>query len=177
MSVHYFGYGAMANPAIMEALLGRLPKRNRQGGNPRLEGWSLVVQNLDHLPDIPKVHNGVEINPQARMRQEWGDDFLSYTIVPNPDGTVCGVVWEYLTHRERELLREWELIPWGWFKDLPEVSIRTSGYVYCCTESIGDGQYYDREIGFITETNPPLLMPEADVIAQANKVNKEFFSR
>lgn len=174
MPIHYFGYGAMANPAIMEALLGRLPKSDSRG---ILKGWSLAVQNLSHLPNVPKEYGGVEINPQALMRQEWGDHFRSYTIVRNGSGTVYGTVWSYLKPHEQELLREWELIPWGWFKDVPEVSVRTVGLTTCCTESIGDGQDYDREIGFVTDTNPPLLMSEADVIAQAQKVNEEFFSR
>ncbi|GEM_PF-1822960 len=174
MPIHYFGYGAMANPAIMEALLGRLPKGDDRG---KLNGWSLAIQNLAHLPDVPMKHDEVEINPRTLMRQEWGDHFRSYTIVRNGAGTVYGTVWSYLTPQERELLREWELIPWGWFKDMPEVSVRTVGLTTCCTESIGDGQDYDREVDFITDNKPPLLMLEADVIAQAQEVNEEFFSR
>ncbi len=102
MTIHYFGYGAMENPAIIEALLGRLPKGDTRG---KMSGYFLAIQNLEHLPNIPRLHDDVEINPQALMRQEWGDNFRSYTIVPNPNGRVCGTVWHDLTAQERELLR------------------------------------------------------------------------
>lgn len=176
--IHYFGYGAMANPVIVTALLGRLPKNTGVfGGSPRLSGWSLAIQNLEHLPNVDTVHDGVKINPQARMRKVWGEDFRSYTIVPNPTGSVPGVIWNDLTQEERQLIQEWELIPWGWFKDVPSVSVRAIGLYTCCTEAIGDGQGYDQETGFIERVRPLLLIPEEAVAARARQANKEFFSR
>ena len=176
-TISYFGYGAMANRAIMTALLGRTP--HFEVRNSAIRGWGLVTQNLSDIPNAARMHDGVEINPQQLMREIWGEDFRSYTIIPRQEGTVYGILWEGLTDPEDELLKEWQLIQWGWYKNIPDVVVSAGGtrVTGCRTECIGDNQGFDDSAPFLTWSSPPPLVDVDRVVVHAYKVGEEFRSR
>ena len=126
----YFGFGPMTDPDIMEALLGRLPKQDHRQS--WIEGWGLVIQNQEHIPNIPKVYEGVSLNPYEIIKNGWKTPFRTYTIIKQEGGVVYGTIWSGLTDRDRALIHEWGLIPWEWFAEVRLIANTTSGQTRCC---------------------------------------------
>lgn len=121
--VAYFGYGANRDPRMMGWILKRNPD-TLAGYDAALEGYGLAIQRLDQVPD--KVVQDAPAPRSARdlLKESWDEDFMSYVIFPSPEGRVSGVMWK-LTPEERERVRDWELIDFGWYEDV-EVSVRDS---------------------------------------------------
>lgn len=132
--VLYFGYGANREPAMMEAITGNA---NLVGKPAVLRGYELCVQRLDQVPDIPR----------RILDASWSPKFTSYTIRTGaPDDEVYGTLWE-LTPLERELVRNWELIDLGWYRDM-QVKITTEDgqEIEARTEGLREGLEIDREV-------------------------------
>lgn len=171
--IQYFAYGAMAleGGAVLEALLGRKP--HKRASSPRLLNFRLVTQRLEHIPDCVIRAAPTSISPRAMLQAVWPPNFRSYTVVPCKGSSVRGEVFE-IDERERRLLLEYELVPWGWQVAMNHLPADGGGIWYCTTEVLRPGQRYDHFFKVGTEY-PPL--PVADLnktLEVATRVGREF---
>lgn len=127
--IKYFGYGTMANERIMTVLIGRVP----EGSPAILYGYALHVQHLDQIPD--DVHPGTGLSPRVLLREKWGERFRNYTILPDENATVHGMLWD-ITDDEQRIIRAWELVDAGWHE---EVAVTVAGEL-AISVRIRDGQ-------------------------------------
>jgi hypothetical protein len=155
--IAYFGYGANRDPRMMGWILGQDPD-TLTGYLASLDGYGLAIQRLDQVPD--KVVQSAPIPRSARdlLKENWDEDFMSYVIFPSPGDKVSGVMWE-LTPEDRERVRDWELIDFGWYEDV-EVSVRDSAgdEHTVVTERLGSGQEFAHEVygtRYVTWLNDP----------------------
>lgn len=172
--VNYFGYGALAHLSVVTALLGRKPEK--RGMNPRLDDFKLVTQRLDQMPD--RVLRKAPVHKSARsiLQEAWPAGFRSYTIVPCKGERVKGQVYE-INEQERALILEWELVPFGWMRELKNVAVKGGGIFYCTTEGLGVGQPYDHDFTVQNDFPPPLLTEQDRLIKTATRVGEEFRAR
>lgn len=160
--VLYFGYGANRDPKMMEWITGN---PNLTGRQAVLKGYTLCVQRLDQIPD----------SARENVTANWPQSFTSYTIKEDPEGEVHGTLWE-LTPQDRELVRDWELIDLGWYKDLKvKVTTEDGQEIEVQTEGIGDRQEYDRGVDG-TNYETWLNLPE-EFERIATKSRGEYFAR
>ena len=169
--VLYFGYGANRDARMMKAITGA----DLKGKPAVLRDFKLVVQKLDQLPDTILSTAPAPVSPRAAVAANWLESFESYNIKENPDGKVTGTLWE-LTPQERELVRDWELVDFGWYEDKKVKIITQDGQeVEAQTEGLRAGQKYDREVdGMSYET---WLNPPEDFDWIASKSREEYFAR
>lgn len=173
--VLYFGYGANRDLRMMAAITGNA---NLVGKSGILKGFRLCVQRLDQIPDTILSTAPAPISPrQTILDAGWDNSFKSYTMKPGSESDiVSGTIWE-LTPLERELVRNWELIDFGWYQDRTDIMAKTLDYqnIKVETEILGDGQEIDREVDG-RNYNTWLLSPE-DFKRNATKVREEYFAR
>lgn len=170
--VLYFGYGANRESRMMAAITGN---PDLVGRSAVLKGFRLCVQRLDQVPDTVSPTSPAPVSPRKILQNNWPETFESYTIKPDKKSEVHGVIYE-LTALERELVRDWELIDFGWYKDTKGKAVTKDGReVEVVTEALGDGQEVDREVN-IENYNPWLNSPE-DFERVAEKARREFFER
>ncbi len=173
-TVQYFGYGANRHPRMIAAITGKLV--SELVGKPGiLEGFSLAIQSIDQVPDAVLDGAPAPISPQTLLRESWDDSFRSYVITPSIDGHVSGTIWE-LTTDDRERVRDWELIDFGWYKDTKGVAVTTDGqHIPIITEQLGDNQAVIQDVdGSDYET---WLNPVEQFEAVAAKARHEFDER
>jgi hypothetical protein len=143
--VLYFGYGANRDARMITAITGK-PESELVGHPAVLEGYTLAVQRLDQIPDTISPDAPIRISPQQLLREVWGEDFESYVIKASPNGKVNGTVWE-LTEDERERVRDWELLDFGWYHDVEgRVRLDDGSEIAVVTEALDDYQQIDREV-------------------------------
>lgn len=165
----YFAYGNNREPEIMQALTGN---KNLVGHEATLNGYVLGIQRLDQVPSsrLP----GLPVSPQEVVRKNWDDSFESY-VVKKGNGEVKGIVWE-LTPEERELIRDWELIDLGWYKDAKgEAVLKDGRKIEIETYVLGDNQEIDRIVDG-KEYNSFLSKPE-DFLRVIDVARREYFER
>lgn len=107
----FFAYGPLADPDVIAAVTGK------QNGEIKmqqatLDGFALGIQKVGNIPD--KVMPGMPMSPRKLIRQNWGEDFEMYVVVPEFGETVKGVVFE-LDEADVEAVRDWELVDLGWY--------------------------------------------------------------
>ncbi|MDP2585763.1 MAG: gamma-glutamylcyclotransferase family protein [Candidatus Levybacteria bacterium] len=171
-TIQYFAYGANRDPRMIKAITGSQELVGRPG---ILEGYTLCVQKLNQVPDTISETSPAQISPRALLKESWPDTFESYIIKTDPKGKIVGTIWE-LTPLQRELVRGWELVDFGWYKDINTSAITKDGQVVQVqTEGLRDGQEVDREVdGHNYET---WLNSAADFERVAEKARREYFER
>jgi len=143
--VLYFGYGANRDPKMIAAIVGK-PESELVGRPATLEGYSLGVQRLDQIPDITIPKAPAPISARDLLKESWDETFTSYVIKQDREGKVSGTIWE-LTPDERERIRDWELIDFGWYEDCEGLAKTPEGEeIPIITERLGSGQQIDREV-------------------------------
>ena len=159
----YFGYGANSQKEMMEAITGN---RNLVGQPGILKGFKLCIQGMVHVPDSAK----------KILKENWPDSFETYIIKPGEEADeIIGTVWE-LNPLERELVRDWELIDFGWYKDKKAKAVTADGQeIDIETESLRDGQGVDREVD--GKNYKPFLNPLEDFQRVAEKARREDLER
>lgn len=170
--VLYFGYGANRDQKMMEWITGT---KELKGTPAVLKGYKLVVQRLDQIPDEVLPTAPAPYSARHNVAANWAESFTSYTIKEDSESEVHGTLWE-LSQQDRDLVRDWELIDFGWYKDL-NVKVKTEDgkELEVQTEGIGDGQEYGREVDgtdYETWLNPP-----AEFERIATKSRQEYFER
>ncbi len=171
----YFGYGANRDPKMMEWITGN---KNLIGKPGILKGYALCVQRLDQIPDTvsPTAPAPYSLSPrEIVINGGWPESFESYTVKKDPQGEVFGTIW-VLTPQDRELVRDWELIDFGWYKDISTKVQTADGQVLeIQTEGVREDQEFDREVdGKNYETW--LQLPE-DFERIATRSRQEYFAR
>jgi hypothetical protein len=78
--INYFGFGANATSAMMEAIIGQAP----EGIKGMLYEYQLVVQSIHDVPDRVLPTAPVRASARSILQSAWGDDFLSYAIKKAP---------------------------------------------------------------------------------------------
>ncbi|MBI4089358.1 MAG: hypothetical protein HY424_01465 [Candidatus Levybacteria bacterium] len=169
----YFGYGANSQREMMEAITGN---RNLVGQPGVLKGFKLCVQRMDQVPDSVSPNSPVPVSPKQIIKDNWPDSFETYIIKPGDDADrVVGTVWE-LTPLERELVRDWELVDFGWYKDIKGKAVTQDvKEINIETEGLREDQQIDREVD--GKDYKPFLNPLADFQRVAEKSRKEYFER
>jgi len=160
MNELYFGYGGNRDPKMIEAICGR----QLVGRPASVTGYELCVQRIDQVPRLP----------QTILRNAgWKDDFQSYVLreAEDPDKKVYGMLWE-LTSKEREHIRNWELIPEGWYTDHNlGVELENGTRIYGVETEIIIDQPIDRIVE--TKKYQSYLMGPKDMQELARKVRQE----
>lgn len=172
--VLYFGYGANRDAKMISAITGR-PESELFGRPATLGGYSLFVQKLNQVPDTLSPTAPYKATPRQILRDGWGEAFESYVIKPDTEGEVTGTLWE-LTPLERERVRDWELLDFGWYHDVEgRVRLEDGTEIEIATEAIDDSQDIDREVdGTNYET---WLLPPEKFAEIAGKARREFDER
>ncbi|EKD86923.1 MAG: hypothetical protein ACD_37C00100G0003 [uncultured bacterium] len=169
--VLYFGYGANSDSRMMEAITG---SQNLVGKPAVLKDWELCLQRLDQIPDRVVSSAPVPLSPQKEIRRNWDENFLTYVIRPANGKEVHGTMWE-LTPQERELVRDWEMVDFGWYEDEDVEIVTPEGAIQVQTEVLGDEQEIDRvvdEAGY-----PPFPNDLSDFLRIAEQSRREYFQR
>lgn len=140
--VYYFGYGANRDAKMIAAITGK-PESELVGQPGVLEDYRLGVQTLANIPDTILPTSPVQISPRDALVVNWGEGFTSYVIQHSPGSKVSGIIWE-LSSAERERVRNWELIDFGWYEDCTGTAITESGLtVDIVTERVADERQVD----------------------------------
>ena len=169
----YFGYGANSQIEMMEAITGN---KNLVGQPGVLRGFKLCVQRMSQIPDSISPNSPEPVSPKRIIKANWPDSFETYIIKSgNESDEVEGTVWE-LTPLEREFVRDWELVDFGWYKDIKGKAVTTDGQeIDIQTEGLREGQEVDREIN--GKNYKPFLNPIGDFQRVAEKARKEYLER
>lgn len=122
-NILFFGCGTHKDRLMMSYILGK-QESELVGKEAILQGYSLGIQRLDQTPMDPIPSMSKLVSVQDLLRINWGEDFQSYALVPNPTGKVSGVVWE-LNSDDLELIKYWELVDFGWYDEI-EVIVKTT---------------------------------------------------
>lgn len=159
----YFGYGANSQREMMESITGN---KNLAGQHGVLKRFKLCIQKMNQVPDSPK----------KILEESWSDSFETYIIKPGEKmDEVAGTIWE-LTPLERELVRDWELVDFGWYKDIKGRAVTKDGQeVDIQTEGFREGQEVDREVN--GKDYPPFLNRVEDFQRVAEKARREYLER
>jgi len=172
----YFGYGANRDQKMMEWITGNA---NLEGKSAVLKDFQLCIQRLDQVPDIVTESSPAPISPRKILENNWGKDFKSYIIKPSTGKEVHGMLWE-LSALERELVREWELVEYGWYVDIKsEVTIEGSTVLDIETEGLRKGQEVDSEINekdYETWLNNPETFKRVAEKSRSNYFEREGLS-
>lgn len=179
----YFGYGANREPRMMHAIT-RNP--NLVGHSIVLKGFKLCVQKLDQIPDnVPPDSPAPKSARQILKDAGWPSTFQSYIVKPDPEGKVIGMLWE-LTPLERELVREWELVEYGWYRDYNlrvdltkdgsgVFEVDENGRFPVQTEGLREDQEVDREVNGLAYES--WLQPPEDFERVAEISAREYLER
>ena len=171
--VQYFGYGALSQLGVIAAVT---DNSNLVGRPAVLKGFALCVQGLGKIPDFISLISPVQISPRALLQESWPETFESYTIKPgNENDEVMGTIWE-LTPEERAMVREWELVEFGWYEDILATAVTLdSEEVGVETEGLRAGQEVDRCVD--GKNYDPFLQPLVDYQKVAEKARREYDAR
>ena len=169
----YFGYGANSQREMMEAITGNA---NLVGREAILKGFKLCVQRRDQVPDVIFPSSPVQISPKKIIEENWGKKFETYMIKSGQEtDEVIGTIWE-LSLLERELVRDWELIELGWYKDAKgEAVLKDGKKIEIETYVLGDNQEIDRIVDG-KEYNSFLSRPE-DFLRVIEIARREYLER
>lgn len=144
-----------------------------------LLGYQLCVQKLSQVPNTQIERPGMMplVSPRQVLIPIWPEGFESYTIIRTNTWhvTVAGMVW-WLTPFERELVREWEMIDYGWYEEMRGYAIveGQSNFQQVVTEGLR-GRRYDRIVN--GTCYPPLLNRWRDFKRNAKQTREEFLDR
>jgi hypothetical protein len=159
-TILYGAYGANRDPEMLKAITGNT---NLVGKVAIFQDVELCIQLFDQIPDVVAPTAPVPLSPKAIMVDSWGEssDFETYVIRHAKGSEVAGRVYE-LTSQERALIAEWEMIEFGWYKEMNMTAVLEDGTsVSVNTEGLSDGASIDRVINGIdypTYLNDPTVM-------------------
>ena len=117
------------------------------------------------------------MSPQQILKENWGENFESYVMFrADKDSEVMGTIWE-LTNQERELVRNWELIDFGWYEDLRGAYANNveGEEVVVETEVLRENQEIDREVDSLEYE--PFLMLQSEFKRIAEREREDFLEK
>ena len=98
----YFGFGANRSADMIRAITGR----SAIGVPAQIMHFQLCIESLRNIP----------LRARHILAEKWNENFVSYGIVPKREQQVRGHLW-LLTDRQRECVRQWELVG-AWSQDV-----------------------------------------------------------
>jgi hypothetical protein len=175
-TVLYFGFGANRDVRMMSAILGKPKSELKAIAQAILEGYELVVQTLEDIPDTISPEAPIKRSPRSILEESWDDSFRSYAIRRSSFGhRVSGTIWE-ITPFERERVRDWELIDFGWAEDYLGLARTNNGHeVQIVTERLPAGQKAKIIVNGLLY--PTWLQPPERFEAIAEKARQEYDQR
>ena len=109
------------------------------------------------------------------LREQWGNNFESYVILPGgKNDIVRGTLWE-LTKNERDLVKNWEQIDYLYKEIKVKVTVENGQIFDALTESLGNNQKFDREIDGLNYQ--PFLRKIKDYIKISQEARLKYFER
>lgn len=149
----------LSDDELMETLTGAVVKDKEPAV---LEGYDLVVQRLDQVPEIP----------QKIIRGSWGDNFESYNLAPG-EGRINGIKCK-VTQNQWRRLDDWEFGEFGWFvpKEVQVRNLVTGRSERVMTMVMGEGQEFDRKVD--GENFSAYLMPKEKTL-EISKIARRLY--
>lgn len=148
----YAGYGANRDLEMMKAIVGDTPT---VVGGVAIQDVELCVQRQDQITNEVSDTAPATLSPKMVIDGAWGkkSGFETYAIRPHEGSSVSATLFE-LTHPQRDLVAEWELVEFGWYNQMPVMVVLEDGsQVQAITEGFVQGQDIDRVVdGQIYET-------------------------
>jgi len=122
-NINFFCYVKGDDEEMMSAIFGRKNIRHEEA---TLQGYELCIQTAkDIINEILPTCN-LSQSPREILTEKRGPNFELYTIRPNPNKNIRGVIW-YVSNEEYEHLREYELIDCGMSEDIVAKAITENG--------------------------------------------------
>ncbi|MDO8503183.1 MAG: hypothetical protein Q7S60_00685 [bacterium] len=122
-NINFFSYVRGDDEEMMAAIFGR---KNIHHENATLQGYELCIQTAKDIIDIILPTCNLSQSPKEILTEKRGPNFELYTIRPNPNKNIRGVIW-YVSNEEYEHLREYELIDCGMSEDIVAKAITDRG--------------------------------------------------
>ncbi len=162
-------------------MIGQMVGRDRIKGEPVImAGLDLCIQKTEHMRDtVPENSPDDRVPPRsarAIMTEGFGETFELYLVCPNPKGQSPGTLW-YLTAREFDLARDWELVDYGAQEDIKTVAITDKGVF---RQVIVHGLQHPPFAIDRVVTNDSFVDfsgPEDKMLQRANETREEFLKR
>jgi len=123
--VKFFSYVKGDNEEMMSAIFGR---KNIFHQEAMLQGYELCIQTAKDVIDKVLSTCPYSLSPRKILTKNRGPNFELYTIRPNPEKNLKGEVW-YVSAKEYEYLRNYELIECGMSEDIEANAITDKGDV------------------------------------------------
>ena len=154
-NVYFFGYGADGEPDMIRAITGRTPKVI---GPALLRGYELRVQDLSEV-------TAKGTNPQKTLRDSWGDNFVSYVIVPREGSVVSGTLFR-MRLSDRHAVDRWELVHMGWYdRAFVDVECMNGKKIHAETQVLAKGQRAAKGVDGLEYSS--WVMPKRALLAMA----------
>lgn len=122
-NINFFSYVKGDDEEIMAAIFGR---KGISYQNATLLGYELCIQTAKDIIDEILPTCNLSRSPRQILTEKRGPNFELFTIRPNKKKNIKGVIW-YVTNKEYERLREYELIDCGMSEDIVSKAITDSG--------------------------------------------------
>ena len=124
-SINFFSYVKGDDEEMMVAIFGR-PKIRHE--NATLQGYELCIQTAKDITDEILSTCTFTQSPRQILTEKRGPNFELFTIRPNLEKKLRGVIW-YVSAQEYEHLREYELIDCGMSEDIVAKAITDKGEI------------------------------------------------
>jgi hypothetical protein len=121
--INFFSYVKGDDEDLMAAIFGRQKICHE---NAILQGYELCIQTAKDIIDEILSTCTLSKSPRQILTEKRGSNFELYTIRPNPNKNLNGVIW-YVSEQEYECLREYELIDCGMSEDIVAKAITDKG--------------------------------------------------
>lgn len=121
--VKYFSYVVNESPEMLQALFGR---KNLLHENATLRGYELCIQTAKEISGRISPGSPLKMSPREIIEKFFGSHYELYVIRANPRKSVPGKIW-YVSPKEYEYLREWEMIEYGMSKDITAKALTDKG--------------------------------------------------
>src|SRR3990167_10925016 len=122
-NINFFSYVKGDDEEIMSAIFGR---QGISHENATLLGYELCIQTAKNIIDEILPTCNLSRSPRKILTAKRGPNFELFTIRPNQNKNIKGVIW-YVTNQEYERLREYELIDCGMSEDIVAKAVTDSG--------------------------------------------------
>lgn len=172
--IKYFGFGTNRDKEMMIHMVGRKDIFGEPG---RLIGYELCILKASQFRDeIPKT-SPVNISPRAIVEEAWGPDFEMYVSRPKPDGVIYGTIW-YITQKEFDLVREWEMVDCGAQEDAKGIAVDSKGEITeVVTQSFLNPPISDIDRIVTGDDYEPYIARKEAMLKMADEVRLQYLER
>ncbi len=160
------------NEEMMSAIFGR---ENICHENVTLQGYELCIQTAKDITDKVLPACPYPLSPCEILIENRGPNFELYTIRPNPKKNLRGEVW-YVSAKEYEYLRNYELIECGMSEDIVAKAITDKGELIT-VNTYGLSKHVNDITKVVEVDYRRPEIPKKEKIDNAIKSRKEYIER